>query len=221
MNVKYVVFFSNKSFSNILSSLTSEIDMKDIIIIKTSQKVERIYFFGYIYIETTENNFSLSSINMIKKYSNNILISSSYYMFLDHRCSLLPKFHEKITSLLENNKSCDAFINQRPCNNVFLIHRNLLHNCCNYTNIKEKDVKDLDIGLVVRSMEHILNSAYNIKYLRPIIVNKNCLEYQDFNVILNDELYIRPEDDDFYKLELKKYKLKKGKRRKFWKNSFS
>ena len=51
------------------------IDMKDIILIKTSQECDRIYYFGYMYIETTENNGGLSCFNMIKKYANHFLIS--------------------------------------------------------------------------------------------------------------------------------------------------
>ena len=213
MNLKYIVY-TGSDYNDLLCQLrTKGIPMKDIIIVKTGLEIEKVYFFGYTYIETNENFGVLSCINMINKYKNHMLVSSEYYMFLDHKCTLNDDFGKLDCT------NYDSVYNQRPCNYIFVIHRNLLSKAPYYKSMNTKEIENLDIGFPVRSMEHILNFSQCPKILNPIVKENDISIYPGLGVNLNSILSIKSEHDSFYKLPSKKYKIKKGKRRKFWKNN--
>ena len=136
-------------------------------------------------------------------------------MFLDTKCTLNDDFG-KLDCI-----NYDAVYNQRPCNYIFVIHRNLLSNAPYYKNMNTKELEKLDIGFPVSSMEHVLNYSQCPKILSPIIKENGISIYPGLGVSLDSTLNMKAEHDSFYNLPPKKYKIKKGKRRKFWKNYYA
>ena len=104
---------------------------------------------------------------------------------------------------------------------IFVIHRNLLLKTPYYKAMTDEEIKYLDMGFPVSSNEHILNYSQRPKILSPIMIENENYIYPGLGVSVSVSEYESlnvSEHESFYRLPPKKYKIKKGKRRKYWKN---
>ena len=102
---------------------------------------------------------------------------------------------------------------------ILIAHKNVLLRSNNFISLSIEEQKLIDIGLVVRNMENICNFAFNIKYLDALIEEEHSTYYPNIEIKNLKINKFEIKDNSFYKIG-KKYKIKKGKRRKYWKSSF-
>ena len=192
--MKYVIQTlksTNECLNTLLESIKNfenPISMNDIIIVKCNMPEDKIYNFGYTYIETCEYNFELSSLNMIKKYLHNTYVNDDFYLFFTDQCEILPEFPGNIKQYtLENS----VYIPYKPCKHVMVINSKVLEKMNYYDNISYTDYINIDTGLIVRNHKHVSYYARHIIYVDPMMEincesNSKTFSYKYFGLLRHE-----------------------------------